>query len=94
MNVLGGGRYVPGSTSSMDTTKPRTNNDPFTGAGRYVPDTKATSNRNATTINQDPFTGNGRYVPNGDNDQPRRPLSASQSSVISMKYLVIFIFFC
>ena len=51
-----------------------------------------------TAVNQDPFTGGGRYVPNGDNDQPRRPLSASQSSVISMTYFIpsscIYIFPC
>jgi hypothetical protein len=69
----------------MDTTGQRTNYDPFTGAGRYVPDAGSSSTRKTTNTTQDPFTGTGRYVPNGDNDQPPRPLSASQSSIISMK---------
>jgi hypothetical protein len=69
----------------MNTTGQRTNYDPFTGAGRYVPDAKQSSDRKTTNTTQDPFTGAGRYVPNGDNDQPSRPLSASQSSVISKK---------
>ena len=80
---LGTGRYVPGNTSSMDTTGPRPNYDPFTGSGRYVPDSGPSSSRKTTNSTQDPFTGAGRYVPNGDNDQPTRPLSASQSSIIS-----------
>jgi hypothetical protein len=98
MHILGGGRYVPGNSSPMDTTGQRPNNDPFTGSGRYVPDARTSLGRNTTTTTQDPFTGTGRYVPNGENDQPKRPLSASQSSVISMKYFFIlicaFIFLC
>ncbi len=67
----------------MDTIGQRSNYDPFTGAGRYIPDAEPSSARKTTTLNQDPFTGTGRYIPNGDNF---RSLSASQSSVISMKY--------
>ncbi len=85
-DFLGTGRYVPDNTSSMDTTGQRANYDPFTGAGRYVPDGRVSSGKKATNSNADPFTGAGRYVPNGDNDQPTRPLSASQSSIISTKY--------
>lgn len=33
----GGGRYIPGGTSSTDVRTP--NSDPFTGQGRYVPST-------------------------------------------------------
>ncbi|CAF3244551.1 unnamed protein product [Rotaria socialis] len=79
-------RYVPIGTSPMDTTGPQTNNDPFTGTGRYVPNVtpnvSLSSTRKETTSNQDPFTGAGRYTPNDSNDQPTRPLSASQSTVI------------
>jgi hypothetical protein len=84
-DFLGTGRYVPGSTSSMNTAGPRTTYDPFTGAGRYVPDAGQSSDKKTTNSTQDPFTGAGRYVPNGDNNQSSRPLSASQSAVISMK---------
>lgn len=74
----------------MDAAGQRTNYDPFTGAGRYVPDSSASSSvgKKGTNVNQDPFTGTGRYIPNGDNNQPSRPLSASQTSVISMKYIL------
>lgn len=83
INILGGGRYVPGN-SPMDTTTQRSNQDPFTGSGRYVPDGRASSAKKPIA-NQDPFTGTGRYIPNGDNDQPPRPLSASQTTVLSIK---------
>ncbi len=82
----------------MNTAGQRTNYDPFTGAGRYVPDARPLSSGRTTNSTQDPFTGAGRYVPNGDNDQPARPLSASQSSVISKKnsltniYIFIYLF--
>jgi hypothetical protein len=87
---IGTGRYVPGDTTSMDIAGQRTNYDPFTGAGRYVPDANSSSSslaKKGTNGNHDPFTSSGRYIPNGDNEQPSRPLSASQSSVISMKYI-------
>jgi hypothetical protein len=74
----------------MDTSRQRTNQDPFTGAGRYVPDAGSSSGRKETNPDQDPFTGTGRYIPNGSNDQPSRPLSASQSAVMSMKYFFTF----
>lgn len=67
----------------MDTSGPSSNYDPFTGAGRYVPGGNSTSNRPTSNVNQDPFTGGGRYIPNGDNNQTSRPLSASQTSVLS-----------
>ncbi len=92
IHILGGGRYVPGNTSPMDTTGPRPNQDPFTGSGRYVPDAKPSSGRNTTNL--DPFTGSGRYVPNGDNDQQKRPLSASQSTVNSNNEIISLCSFC
>jgi hypothetical protein len=87
---LGTGRYVPGGSASTDTRGQRSNQDPFTGAGRYVPETTSASGGKQTNPTLDPFTGAGRYIPNGSNDQSPRPLSASQSAVISMKFYFIF----
>ncbi|CAF2319820.1 unnamed protein product [Rotaria sp. Silwood2] len=78
----GSGRYVPGSTSAMDTTGQQANYDPLTDPGRYVPNASSSTSRKETNSIQDPFTGTGRYIPNGGNEQSTRPLSASQSSVI------------
>ena len=63
--ILGGGRYVPNSSSSTGAAGGQSNYDPFTGSGRYVPDSRAPPAPKQVTTNQDPFTGSGRYVPNG-----------------------------